>query len=94
MITSADPSGGSSTWKTANIDGNATLSVQCSPQGRCIAIDPNGNAFTAAHPARGRQAWSSAHVDAYPLTVATCPSPTLCVAGDGYGYITVASARR
>jgi hypothetical protein len=84
VLTSTEPTAGSSAWKSTNLTESAGfLSVSCPPSSSlCVAIDGAGNVWTSHEPTGGAGAWSSAS-----LTVAgfggganvSCPSTALCI---------------
>jgi hypothetical protein len=86
VLTSRDPGGGASTWKSANIDGtNALGQVACASPSLCVAVDFEGNLLASTSPSAGAGAWARAKIDNadgggfYGLA---CPSASLCVAVD------------
>ena len=71
---------------------DSTLSVDCTPHGRCTAFDRRGNVFTSEDPFAGTSSWSRAHVDSAAIVLATCPSTKVCLAADQYGEVIVGRA--
>lgn len=94
VLSSTDPTGGSSAWKTSGIaPGGVLVGVSCASPSLCIAVggtfptatSSGGEIFTSTDPAGGGATWKVAHVNySYALRGAACPSVSLCVA---YGLV-------
>ena len=94
VFTSIAPSGGSTQWTPADIDGEKELTgISCtsSPSTLCVATDNEGNVITSTNPTGGPSAWTVTPVDAgNRLESVSCASTSLCVAGDDAGNIVTA----
>ncbi|MGA8744690.1 MAG: hypothetical protein WB507_02350 [Solirubrobacterales bacterium] len=94
IITSTEPTQGTSAWKFADIDGENDLNgVSCtaSPTLLCVVTDQEGNVITSTNPTGGPSAWTVTDIDGENQpTAVSCPSTSLCVAGDEDGNILVA----
>jgi len=101
VISSTNPSGGSSAWKVTNLIGGGGLydpysiqaSVSCPTSGLCIAVgnDDNARGFAikSAKPTGDQSAWSrTAQIGGSVLSGVSCPSGSnLCVAVTFWGDI-------
>jgi len=101
VISSTNPSGGSSAWKVTNLIGGGGLydpysiqaSVSCPTSGLCIAVgnDDNARGFAikSAKPTGDQSAWSrTAQIGGSVLSGVSCPSESnLCVAVTFWGDI-------
>ena len=86
VLTSTDPTNGSS-WNTAHVDAaNRLLGVSCASASLCVAVDGAGNVLSSTDPTGGASAWSMTNIDgARSLSGVACPSAVLCVAVDDAG---------
>ena len=86
-LVSASPSGGSSTWHTAEIAGaGAFTGVSCASNTLCVAVDGSGKATISTNPVGGSSTWHTADIaGAGAFAGVSCASNTLCVAVDGSG---------
>jgi hypothetical protein len=104
VVTSSSPTGGTSTWTVAHVDGaNWVTAVSCPSSDFCIAVDQVGNVITSSTPLGGPSMWTVAHVDGSNCAVSTtkpascfltgvsCPTVALCVAVDGNGNVITSS---
>ena len=83
LLTSTNPSGGSSAWTAENIDGgNSLVAISCPSASFCAAADSAGNVLTSTDPTGGPGEWSSVIVaePTYVVEALTCASASLCVA--------------
>jgi hypothetical protein len=88
ILTSTDPTGGASAWKTDRVDpgnppggGLGVDAVTCPSVALCVASDGSGNILTSTDPTGGAHAWRKAKLDPWDyLNAVTCPSVSLCVA--------------
>lgn len=108
VVTSSNPSGGSSAWTVTRVDGtNALSAISCPSTDFCAAVDDVGNVVTSNNPRGGAAAWALTHVDGSNCTVQTsrngplcallgvsCPSSGFCVASDYWGNVVVSSDPR
>ena len=87
IVSSTDPTGGSSTWSLASVDGTTPLlGVTCASTSLCAAVDSHGGILTSTSPNGGAGAWTTVTVDsANELTAVACPTVSLCVAVDNVG---------
>jgi hypothetical protein len=93
VVTSADPTGGSSAWAVAKIDNepeapytepNLLNEVSCpKPAGSlCVAVGASG-IFTSSDPTGGADAWTQVSGVGEQAHAVSCPSTSLCVASYG-----------
>ena len=89
FVSSTNPTGGSSAWLRAHVDGaNALSGVSCVAVSLCVAVDSAGNVLSSTDPTGGASAWHVAHVDGTnALTGVSCASVSLCVAVDKQGAV-------
>jgi hypothetical protein len=100
VVTSSNPTGGTSAWTMTRVDGSNVVSgVSCAGSSFCAAVDQVGNVVTSGNPTGGAPAWTVTHIDgsncavsastAAPcfLTGVSCPAVDLCVAVDGNGNV-------
>ncbi len=89
VVTSTDPTGGSSKWTAVTIDNFALNDVSCASTTLCVAVDKNGNVLTSTDPTGGAGEWAVTQIDtAYGndlVGVSCVPGQTLCVAVDDVG---------
>jgi hypothetical protein len=92
-LVSANPAGGSATWRTVAIPGAGALTgVSCPSSAVCVAVEASGDAAISADPVGGSSSWHRAAIPgAGALTGVSCASNTLCVAVDGSGNAFVSS---
>ena len=75
-ITSSNPTGGRSAWRSVNIDSRnagcgytglcyGLTGVSCPSGSLCVAVDAVGNVLTSTHPGGGASAWRTANVDGH-----------------------------
>jgi hypothetical protein len=84
-LVSANPTGGSSTWHTAEIaEAGALTSVSCPSSSLCVAVDGSGRAAISTNPVGG-STWHTTKISGTGLTGVSCATNTLCVAVDGSG---------
>jgi hypothetical protein len=89
VVTSTHPTGGSRTWKVAQIDDAALETVHCRSVSLCLATDYNGKILTTTDPTGGAAAWKSARGPR--LGEISCPDATLCVSVNGGPQILTAT---
>jgi PASTA domain/Divergent InlB B-repeat domain len=90
VVTSTDPTGGSSKWSAGKVDTalNSQPQVSCGSTSRCVAVDQAGNAMRSTNAAGGASTWSApAKIDDDGLSGVSCPSSSLCVAVDSGGRV-------
>ena len=88
VITSTDPEGGTSSWRSSPVDVGRSLSaISCASPDLCVALDSGGNVVTSTKPTAGPHAWKTSHVDSHRLNAISCPTPNLCVAVDDGGNV-------
>ena len=85
LVSSSDPTGGASTWTTADIDGsglglNGLTGISCPSASFCAAVDLMGNVLTTTTPGTPTARWSVAAITANPLSGISCPSAS-CAGG-------------
>src|SRR5487761_1214716 len=95
VLTSTDPSGGSSAWTESAVTSGALNSVSCPTTGLCVAVGGGGtngdDIFASTNPMGGSAAWSNAiSLDGAVWISIACPTSALCVAVGG-GQIAVSS---
>ncbi len=103
MVTSSNPTAGSTAWTVTHVDGsNCAVSaskpaacfltgVSCPTADLCVAVDGNGNVVTSTKPAGAAADWTLSHVDGNFLSAISCPSSSLCVAVDIVGNVVTSS---
>ena len=85
LITSTNPTGGTSAWTRTAISGRF-MGISCPSTTFCVAVTLGGAVFTSTNPAGGASAWTSAKVTGR-FTAINCPTTTLCVAGTQTGKL-------
>ncbi len=82
VVWSTNPTGGSSAWSRASIDGGKELSaVSCTvtPTTLCLATDTSaGKIWHSTNPSGGGSSWSSTASMTSALYGVSCPTATLC----------------
>ena len=93
VVTSTNPTGGSSAWTVSNVDGSHALpGIACPTTTLCVAVDGSGDVVTSTNPTGGSSAWTVSNVDATnTLTGVSCATTTLCAAVDGDGNVVVST---
>ncbi|MHB1883413.1 MAG: hypothetical protein ACYCVV_00040 [Acidimicrobiales bacterium] len=88
VVTSADPTGGTSAWTVTNVSpfDNVT-SISCPTTSFCAAVDSSGNVITSTDPTGGASAWTVTYV-ASAFSSISCPSVTFCAAAYSSDVIT------
>ncbi len=82
VLTSTNPTGGASAWRSADIDGELELNdVSCASSTLCAAVDERGNVLISTDPTGGAGAWSSTNVAGSARLFSISCVPGLCVAG-------------
>ena len=98
FLTSTDPAGGVSAWKTNDSVLVGTVSigplrvdaVSCASTSACVAVSEDGYVASSTDPTAGPSAWATTSLhDVWELTGISCPSPSLCVAVDWDGRVAV-----
>lgn len=90
--TATNPTGGSSSWISADIDGTNDLdSISCASSVQCVAVDDAGNILSSTNPNGGSSAWAAANLSATAFEAVSCPSTSLCVAVSDGGNVYTAS---
>ena len=100
VLSSTDPTGGASRWKSTDVDGRTSLiAISCPSASVCVVVDGDGNAVTTGDPPGPASAWTVALVDSSItepgpygggpdlLRGVSCPSVSFCVAADSVGNI-------
>ncbi len=89
VLSSANPTGGSSAWSIAPVDGTtALLGITCSSASLCAAVDSQGDVLVSTNPTGGAPAWTTSNIDGTnQVTAISCPSDALCVSVDSAGNI-------
>jgi hypothetical protein len=89
VVTSTDPTGGTSKWTAVAIDNFALNDISCASTTLCVAVDQNGDVLTSTNPTGGAGAWAVTKIDthfaAYLVGVSCVPGQALCVAIDPFG---------
>jgi hypothetical protein len=94
VVTSTDPTGGTSAWTVAYVDRKAYVgliapglqtsitSVACPSPSLCVASDQSGGVVTSHNPAGGASAWTLTSAAAFSSGVygLSCPSISRCIA--------------
>ncbi|HEX6688062.1 MAG TPA: hypothetical protein VF085_05295 [Solirubrobacterales bacterium] len=89
VVTSTNPTGGTSAWAVAHVEATGITAVSCPSASLCVAVDRGGNVLTSTNPTGGAGAWTVTHVAGAPsLNAVSCPSVSLCVAGGGSSIVT------
>ena len=100
VITSADPTGGPSKWRTSRVDGDMYLTgVSCPSTTLCVAVDTFGNVVTSTNPGGGATAWAvtgkarhaSTPYGQNGFSTVSCATNSLCFAGDYLGNVLASS---
>jgi hypothetical protein len=99
VVTSTDPTGGSSAWSGATVEPflRQLVAVSCPSARLCVAVDWSGGSIRSVDPAAGASGWTSGTVVGPPavqLTGVSCPTTQLCftVGTDGRAFTTPAPA--
>ena len=90
VVTSTDPSGGTSAWTVTPVDVPHDIrDVSCVAPSVCVAVDENGNILSSTDPTGGAGAWAVANLDpgGRGINGISCASPSLCVAVDNAGQV-------
>jgi hypothetical protein len=89
VLTSTNPTGGSSTWQRSLVDpGTWFASISCPSASLCVAGDGDGNLVVSSDPTGGVDAWSKDSVTPGAVIDAiTCPTTSFCVAGNQAGQV-------
>jgi len=94
VLTSADPTGGASTWAAAPFPIAQVDQVSCSSPQLCVATTESGEVLTSTDPGGGEAAWTgtplgipqTCDVDGCyytPLIAISCPTDQFCAVTDG-----------
>jgi hypothetical protein len=90
VLTSTDPTGGSSAWQVVQLDETLDLrEVSCSSPGFCLAVAQGGRMLVSSEPTGGPSAWRELGTPGGPgnLQAASCTVTMLCVAGNAGGNL-------
>lgn len=94
ILTSTDPTGGASTWKTTTIEPGKLYdpvglnALTCPSVSLCVASDNFGNIVTSTDPTGGASAWTTTTpAQGIFFTGISCPSVSLCVGVDAAGNV-------
>ena len=89
LVTSTDPTGGTSAWSTVDADpATPFYGVSCPTVSLCVAVDFHGDVVTSTDPTGGAGAWTVTPADSGNILLdVSCPSAALCVAGDTDGHV-------
>jgi hypothetical protein len=82
LLTSTDPTGGASAWRTSSINSDGPLgAVECASPSLCLALPGSGGEiFTSTDPG-GSAAWNETDIGGgLALNGASCATVSLCVA--------------
>jgi hypothetical protein len=87
VLTTSDPTGGSSAWHQDNVDGTTAIAqVTCQSAALCVAVDNAGNVVASTDAWDTTPVWTVANIDGTnKLTGVACPGAGLCVAVDSVG---------
>ena len=93
VVSSVNPTGGSSAWTVTDVDAHAPLmAVSCTSESLCVASDAAGGVVTSQDPDAGASAWNYADVgDGFPVDSVSC-SGAICVAVDTLGEAITSNA--
>jgi hypothetical protein len=94
VVTSSNPAGGPSTWKTANIVSDIGLAgISCPTAQFCAATDSlTGDVLVSTDPTGGASAWQAFTLPTQgTLNGVTCTSASFCVAVDNVGDVFTAT---
>jgi len=90
-VTSAEPTGGASTWHRVTTADTVGLGVpvSCPTTSLCVAIDGAGRVATSTAPGAATPVWNVAAPisGSLPVNALSCPSVSLCVAVDNSGNV-------
>jgi hypothetical protein len=90
VVTTSNPAGGPSTWKTTNIVSDIGLAdISCPTAQFCVATDSlSGDVLVSTDPTGGASAWQTFTLPTQGvLNGVTCTSPSFCIAVDNAGDV-------